>query len=86
MHRTIRDYIVSVTRAITWSQGRVRGGHGAAAAIVRGVVIVLILKSSMRGAQGWFQILCKTFGSLGTLIIDLHCNSLSYLKDRSKDA
>ena len=45
------------------------GGHHAAAVGVNGAVMVLILKSSMRGIRGWFYFFSTTLGSPSSILV-----------------
>ena len=47
------------------------GGHLAAAVDVGGAVMVLVLKSSMRGIRGWFYFFCTTLGSPCSILVRL---------------
>ena len=49
------------------------GGHGAAAVGVGGAVMVLVLKSLMRGIRGWLYCFCTTLGSPCIILVTLKC-------------
>ena len=49
------------------------GGHGAAAVGVGGAVMVLVLKSLMRGIRGWLYCFCNTLGSPCIILVTLKC-------------